>query len=152
MKVRRSGRRLPLGVTVGVEDHRQHSAGVVPGLSPLRLGHGGQFAECERTRVHAPVGLWIGARTADEIALSILAEIVQAIRLDGLQPSAPTAEPQAVAFGRAAAPAHELVTAIDPICGMTVVVADTTPTATVDGDQFWFCCTGCRDRHVAAAH
>ena len=25
-------------------------------------------------------------------------------------------------------------------------------TATVDGDQFWFCCTGCRDRHVAAAH
>ena len=90
-------------------------------------------------------------RTADEIALSILAEIVKAIRLDGLQPSVLTAQPEPVTFGRApAAPVEQLTTAIDPICGMTVVVAADTPTATVNGEQFWFCCTGCRDRHLAA--
>jgi len=109
------------------------------------------LTDAERARVHSPVGLWIGARTADEIALSILAEIVKAIRLDGLQPSVLTAQPEPVTFGRApAAPVEQLTTAIDPICGMTVVVAADTPTATVNGEQFWFCCTGCRDRHLAA--
>lgn len=100
----------------------------------------------ERERVRTPLGLWIGAKTADEIALSILAEIVKAIRLDGLRPSAAAAAAEPVTFGRA--PVAELVTAIDPICGMTVVVGSDTPTATVDGEQHWFCCTGCRDRFL----
>jgi xanthine dehydrogenase accessory factor len=40
--------------------------------------------EAERSRVHTPAGLDIGARTAPEIALSILAGIVSAIRGEGL--------------------------------------------------------------------
>lgn len=36
--------------------------------------------ERERARVHTPAGLDIGARTAPEIALSILAEVVRAVR------------------------------------------------------------------------
>src|SRR3954471_15616862 len=38
----------------------------------------------ERARVHTPAGVDIGARTPQEIALSIMGEVVQAIRVDGL--------------------------------------------------------------------
>jgi xanthine dehydrogenase accessory factor len=41
-------------------------------------------------------------------------------------------------------------TAIDPVCGMTVVIGDGTPHAVVDGVEHWFCCAGCRDRFAAA--
>src|SRR5689334_13924891 len=44
----------------------------------------------ERARVHTPAGVDIGARTPPEIALSIMSEVVQAIRVDGLvAPAAP---------------------------------------------------------------
>ena len=85
--------------------------------------------------VHAPVGLRIGATTAEEIALSILASIVQAIRVDGLE------SPKTDAVVRPA-------TVIDPVCGMTVTVADDTPHLRHDGVDFWFCNPGCRDRHA----
>lgn len=39
----------------------------------------------ERRAVHSPIGIDIGARTAEEIALSILAELVRAIRVEGLR-------------------------------------------------------------------
>jgi xanthine dehydrogenase accessory factor len=42
-------------------------------------------------------------------------------------------------------------TAVDPVCGMTVVIADGTPHAVVGGVEHWFCCAGCRDRFVAAS-
>ena len=36
------------------------------------------FSEADLARIHAPVGLDIGARTAEETALAILAEVVAA--------------------------------------------------------------------------
>ena len=94
------------------------------------------LTESQRSRVRTPVGLDIGARTAEEIALSIMAEVVRAVRVDGLRAVSP--EP-------VAAP----VQVIDPICEMTVVVDESTPhVRDADGDH-WFCSTGCRDRYVA---
>jgi xanthine dehydrogenase accessory factor len=90
----------------------------------------------ERARVHTPVGLEIGAKTAAEIGLSIVAGIVTAVRMEGIV--APDAEP-------IVSPA----TAVDPICGMTVVVLPTTAHLRVDGVDHWFCSQGCRDRYAA---
>ncbi|MEZ5096002.1 MAG: XdhC family protein [Nocardioides sp.] len=99
----------------------------------------------ERARVHCPVGLWIGARTATEIAVSVLAEIIKAQRLDGIAPG-PTDPLIAAAEGAAdASPAQ----AIDPVCGMTVTIGPETVHLEVGGEDFWFCCPGCRDRYAA---
>jgi xanthine dehydrogenase accessory factor len=95
-----------------------------------------QLSAEERARIHTPVGLRLGAQTAEEIALSVLAEVVRAIRVDGLQPS-----PGAVAVVP--------VQVRDPICGMTVVVGPDTPHLLVDGVDQWFCGTGCRDAYAA---
>jgi xanthine dehydrogenase accessory factor len=78
-----------------------------------------------------PAGLRLGARTPAEIALAILARIVEVRR---------SATPEA-----AIAPA----TAIDPVCGMTVMVAADTPYLERDGEVAYFCCEACRSRFAA---
>ncbi|RAO33261.1 hypothetical protein ONO86_05069 [Micromonospora noduli] len=95
------------------------------------------LTDAERARVHTPAGLEIGARTPAEIALAIMGEVVRAIRVDGLAPAsgAPAARPQQ---------------AVDPVCGMTVLVGAETPHARVDGQDFWFCCAGCLASYTAA--
>jgi xanthine dehydrogenase accessory factor len=42
-------------------------------------------------------------------------------------------------------------TAIDPVCGMTVVVKDETPRVERDGETVYFCCEGCRRGFVGDA-
>ncbi|MCW2636773.1 MAG: uncharacterized protein JWQ99_3140 [Blastococcus sp.] len=87
----------------------------------------------QRARVHSPAGLDIGGRTAAEIALSVLAQIVTDRR---------AAERHAPA---ASAPAS----VVDPVCGMTVAPVDSSPHTTVDGVRTWFCCDGCRAAFLA---
>jgi len=98
----------------------------------------------ERVRVRTPVGLWIGARTPAEIALSIVAEIVEAMRLGDLGVAADRAADGPPTTTRP-------VRVVDPVCGMTVIVGADTPHAVVQGHEHWFCGPGCRDHYVAAA-
>jgi xanthine dehydrogenase accessory factor len=104
--------------------------------------------------VHTPAGLDIGARTAEEIALSIFAEFVAERR--GVPRSGATTA--GAAMGDAVArPAHlpapaaattapaGPATAVDPVCGMTVAQAGAITSVTPDGTVHYFCGPGCRD-------
>jgi xanthine dehydrogenase accessory factor len=103
---------------VGLVASRRRGQGV---LGELR-GDGVDSALLDR--IDTPAGLDIGARTPEEIALSILARIVE-VRRRATRPAAVT-------------------TATDPICGMTVVVMADTPRVEHDGETLYFCREGCK--------
>jgi xanthine dehydrogenase accessory factor len=80
-------------------------------------------------RVRSPAGLDIGARTPEEVALSILAEIVS-VR--------PRATPPTQLTGAAV-----IGEATDPVCGMTVATVETSLHLEHEGQTVWFCGSGC---------
>jgi xanthine dehydrogenase accessory factor len=88
-------------------------------------------------RIKNPAGLDIGARLPEEVALSILAEIVHVIRFRAEDP-APS--PTATEGGEA----------IDPVCKMTVEVATARHRAEHSGRTFFFCNARCREKFLAA--
>jgi xanthine dehydrogenase accessory factor len=89
--------------------------------------------------IRSPAGLNIKAERPEEIALSVLAEIVEQQR----------AAPENRVKGEEIA-ASSAGTAIDPICGMTVTIANARHTAEHAGRSWYFCCGGCRERFLAA--
>ncbi len=97
------------------------------------------LTEAQIAGITTPAGLDLGAEAPEEIALSILAQLVTVRR---------TAAPQQPATATPA-PAAEAAEAIDPICGMTVPIAGAKHTAEVDGVTYYFCCGGCRTRFLA---
>jgi len=86
-------------------------------------------------RFKFPAGLDFGAVTADEIALSILAEIVMFHRRRTGQHIQKLMDQES-----AAAPE----TAIDPVCGMAVEIATARYTLEYQGKVYHFCAAGCR--------
>jgi xanthine dehydrogenase accessory factor len=91
----------------------------------------------QRSRVFTPAGLRLGARTPGEIALSILAQLIQE-RAKSRQtaPAPATPSPEAAA----AVP----TTAIDPVCGMTVPAVESSLQLEHNGVTVYFCSPGCR--------
>jgi xanthine dehydrogenase accessory factor len=92
-------------------------------------------------RLKAPAGLDIGARTQEEIALSIMAEIAQVRSAMTPGTTAEESVPETVS-------ALELE-AIDPVCGMTVAIAGARHQTEYDGKIWYFCCGGCKARFEA---
>jgi len=88
-------------------------------------------------RIRNPAGLDIGAQLPEEIALSVLAEIVQVRHAAQLELS------PAEASGSTAADE-----ALDPICGMTVAIATARHRAEFGGRTYYFCCGGCREQFL----
>jgi xanthine dehydrogenase accessory factor len=96
-------------------------------------------------RVHAPAGLDLGTIPSEDIAVAILAEIVQLRAAEQLKP----------AVAETPIATHE---EIDPVCGMTVEVAGARFTTVHDGRTYYFCSAGCLssfeadpDRYVSVA-
>ncbi|MFC4948801.1 XdhC family protein [Pseudonocardia sp. GCM10023141] len=104
---------------------RRRAAGVLDELAAAGV------QESQRLRIHAPAGLDIGARTAAEIALSVIADIV-------------ANRPRVVLPAGDAAVATAPETARDPVCGMTVAVSPASISALHAGAPVHFCGTGCR--------
>jgi xanthine dehydrogenase accessory factor len=99
--------------------------------------------------LRAPAGLDLGAETPEEVALSILAELVQVRRgtaafvaspgpatLAG-QPNPPSIEPIV-----------DDIVLLDPVCGMTVDRAHARHLAEHDGVVYAFCSMGCRTSFI----
>ena len=109
---------------VGLVASRKRGAGVLDalredGVSEELLG-----------LIDTPAGLDIGARSPAEIALSILASIVEARRRTSMVPRSWAAAPP--------------TTAVDPICGMTVLVGPDAVVVERGGETHYFCGEGCK--------
>ena len=96
------------------------------------LRHRGVPSE-QLDRLKAPAGLDIGAVTPEEIAVSILAEIIQARHRHRVEPVMPVAQ------------APTALEATDPICGMSVLVATARHQSDWAGRSVYFCCGRCKD-------
>ncbi|HZP29102.1 MAG TPA: XdhC family protein [Acidimicrobiia bacterium] len=91
----------------------------------------------ERARVRTPAGIDIGARTPEEVGLSILAEIVSIRpRHEHTRDAAP-------------APGGTAPVAVDPVCGMSVAAVERNRHLDFGGVTYWFCGPGCADAFAA---
>ena len=109
---------------IGLVASRKRGAAVLASLD---------LTDEQKSLIRTPAGMDIGARTAEEVALSILAEVIAQRHGEPRALSAPTS----------------VATAVDPVCHMDVVMVPTSLHAEVDGATWWFCCQGCLDRFVA---
>jgi len=93
------------------------------------------FPQQQLQRLRVPAGLNIKATSPEEIAVSILAEIIQ-VRGEKSSPIASLGDSEVLAT--------TALTASDPICGMSVNIAKAKFKSEFQGNEFYFCCAGCQ--------
>ncbi len=132
---------------------REHVAYVGLVASPTRAAVVRQWLRDEGVvperlaALRAPAGLDLGAETPEEVAVSILGELVQVRR--GRAPFVAMPGPATLAGepGDAGAPvaqAPDDIVLVDPVCGMTVERAHARHLAEYQGVVYAFCRMGCR--------
>jgi xanthine dehydrogenase accessory factor len=109
------------------------------------------LAEERLAALRAPAGIDLGAETAEEIAISILAELVQVRR--GRAPFVAAPGPATIRgdAGFDVQPIQPVVDDIvltDAVCGMTVDRATARHLAEHEGTVYAFCSIGCRTRFI----
>ena len=94
------------------------------------------FTDDQIQAIHSPAGLDINAKTPEEVAISILAEIIKEFR---------TQEVPADMFEKPKAALSEKPLMItNPVCGMPISVGMAKYTVEHDGQLVYFCCDGCK--------
>jgi xanthine dehydrogenase accessory factor len=116
-------------------------------------------ARSSLSQLKFPAGLDLGGKTPEEVAVSILAEMV-ALRHGKGQESqgrkaespAPQSIPLDVVQDALVSPqpvgprTPEPATALDPVCGMSVEIASARHSYELEGTLYYFCCPHCKAR------
>ncbi|HET9344918.1 MAG TPA: XdhC family protein [Candidatus Limnocylindrales bacterium] len=114
------------------------------------LGEETGLADERLAALRAPAGMDIGAETAEEVALSILAELVQVRRGRAdfvASPGPATVAGEGAAFAATPiTPVPDDIVLVDPVCGMTVEKDHARHIAEHEGTIYAFCSIGCRTR------
>jgi xanthine dehydrogenase accessory factor len=128
---------------LGLVGSRRRGAGVLGYLAERGV------PQDQLDRVRVPAGLDLGSTTHQEIAVAVLAELVQLRASGGLvRPAAESAKRDRSAgsrgWGESGVNPVRPTQAVDPVCGMTVAAeASGRPVRHEDVD-YYFCCAGCR--------
>jgi xanthine dehydrogenase accessory factor len=99
------------------------------------------------SRLKYPAGLDFGAVTPEEIALSILAEIIQRRRqlpISNYQSVDAAQDKPQISTLELPMSQTPVLEAIDPVCGMTVEIATAHFTSVYNGKAYYFCAAGCK--------
>jgi xanthine dehydrogenase accessory factor len=175
----RSGAPIASAVIASMGEHDEDAVAAALAMRPAYVGvvaSRKRFAVLRETLIdrgistHAldaiksPAGLDLGGRQPEEVALSILAEIVQhkhAARVAGLHaaasdgasiasiaPATPIMPAATVVAATAVEPAAPTV-AIDPVCHMKVTIATARHVGTWDDRTWYFCNPRCKDKFLA---
>ena len=125
--------------------------------SPTRAAHvrawlrdEGRVTDDRLAALRAPAGLDLGAETPEEIAISILAELVQVRRGTASFVAAPGPATLAGAppEDTPIQPIVDDIVLVDPVCGMTVDRAHARHLAEHEGVVYAFCRMGCRTAFI----
>lgn len=108
------------------------------------------FTDDQLNAVHAPIGLDINGKTHEEVAISILAEIIQEYRTKEVDNDAFDApkiaqEPKPEGFNFDSRPDS----IINPVCGLAITKGMAKYVYEQDEQLFYFCCDGCKNKFEA---
>ena len=97
------------------------------------------FTKAQLARVKVPAGIEINAKDPEEIALSVMAQVVSE-RRSGAYPASAARE------GQESDPGPAALQAIDPICNMTVEIATAQYSSDYHEQRVYFCGAGCKQK------